>query len=91
MSAPKPRASELPAEQPCPFVIASTGVYRPRDLAAGLRVPLSGILREIRAGRLRASRRRGRLLVLGSWALAWVEAGEVRRTATARGNGRQSK
>jgi hypothetical protein len=67
---------------PGPFRIDPSTVYRPPHLAEALGVPLSGILRDIRAGRLRTSKRRGRLLILGSWVLAWLEAGEVRRKAS---------
>jgi hypothetical protein len=78
-----------PAGDPGPFKIDPNTVYRPQHLSGGLVFPLSGILREIRAGRLRACKRRGRLLILGSQVLAWLEAGEVRRkTAAKSGNGR---
>jgi hypothetical protein len=79
-----------PTDDPGPFRIDPSTVYRPRHLAAGLGVPLSGILREIRAGRLRSSKRRGRTLILGSWALAWIEAGEGRRKHAAKENGRSA-
>jgi hypothetical protein len=72
---------------PGPFRIDATTVYRPAHLAEGLGVRLSGILREVRAGRLRASRRRGRTMILGAAVLDWIAAGEVRRKAKPRANG----
>jgi hypothetical protein len=35
--------------------------------------------REIRAGRLRVSRRGGKHFLLGEWLLEWLRAGEVKR------------
>jgi len=78
---------------PGPFRIDPATVYRPTHLAAGLGLKLSGILREIRAGRLRSSKRRGNTLILGAWALAWIEAGEGprkgARAAAGQVNGRR--
>jgi hypothetical protein len=33
--------------------------------------------REIRLGRLRASKRAGKYLILGAWLIEWIENGEV--------------
>jgi hypothetical protein len=65
------------------FVVQPNGVYRPEDLSLSLGIPLSGIRRDIRSGKLRASKRRGRLFVLGEQVLDWLRAGEVRRRKTA--------
>jgi hypothetical protein len=35
--------------------------------------------RELRMGRLKYSKRAGRVWILGSWVLAWLQAGEIRR------------
>jgi hypothetical protein len=71
--------SEQPASDPGPFVVNPNAVYRPAHVAEGLGIPISGVLREIRAGRLRASRRRGRTFVLGGAVLTWLESGQVHR------------
>jgi len=68
-----------------PAHIDRDSIYKPHHLSELLGVPLSGVLRAIRAGELRSSRRRGRTLVLGAWVLQWLEAGEVRRRTA--GNG----
>lgn len=39
----------------------------------------SCLKREIRKGRLRASRRAGRYWILGAWLLEWISAGEAPR------------
>jgi hypothetical protein len=44
-----------------------------------LNLPPSCLPREARLGRLRTSRRAGRLWTTGAWLLAWLQAGEVRR------------
>ena len=53
-----------------------------RDLL-GLR---AGTLpREIRLGRLRSSKRAGKVLILGGWILEWIESGERKRTTAPHG------
>jgi hypothetical protein len=44
-----------------------------------LALPPSCLPREARLGRLRTSRRAGRLWVTGAWLLAWIEGGETSR------------
>jgi hypothetical protein len=72
---------------PGPFVITPNAVYRPAHLALGLGMPLSGVLRAIRAGELRSSRRRGRTLILGVWIIEWLAGGERRRTHASKTTG----
>ncbi len=62
-----------------PFVIEPRGVYRPADLVRGLGLAKTTISREIRRGRLRVTRRGGKYFVMGTWAIQWLEAGEVHR------------
>jgi hypothetical protein len=63
-----------------PAVIAAGMVFTVPALIATLPyLTRNSILREIRCGRLRASRRCGRYLVLGEWVLRWVADGERRR------------
>jgi hypothetical protein len=48
--------------------------------------------REIRLGRLRASKRAGKYLIVGAWLLEWIESGEVKRREHRRafeGNGQR--
>lgn len=47
--------------------------------AALLGLPPTCLPREARLGRLRTSRRAGRLWTTGAWLLRWIEAGEVQR------------
>jgi hypothetical protein len=71
--------AEPPRQAAAPFAIDPNTAYRPEHIEAGLGIPLSGIMRDIRGGKLKASKRRGRLFILGAWVLAWLEDGEVRR------------
>jgi hypothetical protein len=43
---------------------------------------LNTIKREIRAGRLRASKRAGRLYVLGEWLIEFFRGGDLLRAST---------
>jgi hypothetical protein len=71
--------AESPPQASVPFHIDRDAVYRPEHLAAGLAIPLSGIKRDIRSGKLKASKRRGRLFVLGEQVLEWLRVGVVHR------------
>jgi hypothetical protein len=62
-----------------PHVIDPHAVYDMRTAAACLGLAKHCLPREIRLGRLRASKRGGRYLLLGAWLLQWVQDGEVRR------------
>jgi hypothetical protein len=62
-----------------PFTILPEAVYTVPAATAAIQANPSTLPREIRAGRLRAAKRAGRLLILGQWLLWWVQAGEVRR------------
>jgi hypothetical protein len=74
-----------PPEQPRvaagPFHVDRDAVYTPQHLADGLGVPLSGVKRDIRSGKLKAGRIRGRTMILGAAVLEWIEAGTGRRRA----------
>lgn len=56
-----------------------TEAYIVPTLSASLGIPVKGIGREIRAGRLRVSRRMGRYWILGEWVLDWIKRGEIVR------------
>jgi hypothetical protein len=72
---------ELPPtnEAAPPHVIDPHAVYDLASARAALSLAKGTLSREIKLGRLRASKRAGKVLILGSWLLQWVEAGEVRR------------
>jgi hypothetical protein len=80
-------SSDRPAD-PGPFVVNPNAVYRPSHIASGLQIPVSGVLRYVRNGKLRASRRRGRTLILGQWLIDWLQSGELRRKGSGQGTGR---
>jgi hypothetical protein len=61
-------------------VIVPTAVYATAQLNAALDLKPGTLPREFRKKRLRYSKRAGRVWVLGSWVLEWLEAGEVIRT-----------
>jgi hypothetical protein len=62
-----------------PHVIVPTAIYTLATAAEALGLPSSCLPREVRLGRLRVTKRSGRYFVLGSWLLAWLRGGEVRR------------
>jgi hypothetical protein len=62
-----------------PHVIMPTAVYTVEEALATLKLRQSTIRREVRARRLRISKRAGRYYLLGEWILEWLRAGEVQR------------
>jgi hypothetical protein len=58
-------------------VAAPHTIFVTDDLVAGLRVRRSTIRREIKAGRLRVSKRAGRYYFRAEWVDDWIAAGEV--------------
>jgi hypothetical protein len=72
---PRPRRD---SKRPLPPAIEPTAVYTRRDVLALLPwVGYEGIVDEIRAGRLRESRRVGHRVIVGQWVLDWIAAGEA--------------
>jgi hypothetical protein len=61
--------------------IVATNVYTVPSATAALLAKANTLPREIRLGRLRASKRGGRYYILGEWLIEWLRAGEVRRPA----------
>jgi hypothetical protein len=59
-------------------VVEENAVYGLDSLRAALSLRRGTLPREIKLGRLRCSRRAGRVFILGSWVLQWLEAGAVR-------------
>jgi hypothetical protein len=57
---------------------AAGQVYRLGAVQEALGLRRTTLPREIRAGRLRAAKRAGRIFILGEWILEWIAAGEVR-------------
>jgi hypothetical protein len=68
----RPPAANVP-------VIHPRSVYTRETLTAALGLPKNTVRREIREGRLRASRRAGWYFILGEWVLEWFRGGEVER------------
>jgi hypothetical protein len=62
-----------------PVHIDPNAVYSLDSAPQALGFKRSTFVREIRLGRLKAAKRGGKVLLLGKWILAWIEAGEVRR------------
>jgi hypothetical protein len=72
-------------------IIHPRAVFTVESATATLNLADTCILREIRRGRLRASRRAGRYWILGSWLLRWLAGGtstKLRRRAAAGANGK---
>jgi hypothetical protein len=65
-----------------PHVIQPTGIYFADTAQNLLRLTKSTLRREVREGRLRISKRAGRYIILGSWLLEWIAAGELKRRRT---------
>jgi hypothetical protein len=84
--------SHDPTPAPAVPVISKTAVYTLETAAAALDLAPSCLPREIRRGRLRASRRGGKYLILGEWLLDWIAAGtptKLRRRVVAGTNGKR--
>jgi hypothetical protein len=62
-----------------PHVIVRTAVYDLETARAALNLTRTTLNRELRLGRLRASKRAGRYYLLGEWLIEWLRTGEVRR------------
>jgi hypothetical protein len=60
-------------------VIRKNAVYNLDQARDTLRLARATLGREIRLGRLRVAKRAGKYLILGSWLLEWIKAGELRR------------
>jgi hypothetical protein len=81
-SSPEPAATgDRPKSTPAvqPHVIRKAAVYTRESAQLAVGGKKTFIAREIRLGRLRASKRGGRYYILGEWLLQWLREGEVRR------------
>jgi hypothetical protein len=58
-------------------VIDPNGVYGLESARQALSLKKGCLPREIRLRRLRASKRGGRIMILGRWLIEWVEGGEI--------------
>jgi hypothetical protein len=84
-----------PPTAPVPVpVIRPNAVYRPEQLRRTLGLAKNTFGREARLGRLRVAKRGGKVFVLGSWLLEWIQQGEVtrdtKRAPSANGNDGQA-
>jgi hypothetical protein len=68
------------------FKIEAGQVFTIQSLTEALSLRPGTLPRELRLRRLRYAKRAGKVFVLGSWVLEWLEAGEVRKAPT-EGNG----
>jgi hypothetical protein len=64
---------------PEPRRIERDAVYGLESAREALNLRENCLSREIRLGRLRASKRGKRIMILGSWLIQWIESGEVKR------------
>jgi hypothetical protein len=60
-------------------VIPPDAVFTLDELRSVLGLPRHTLRREARLGRLRVSRRAGKLWTTGAWVREWIETGRVRR------------
>jgi hypothetical protein len=60
-------------------VIDPRAVFTVEQARSTLQLAKNCLPREIRLGRLRVAKRAGKYLILGSWLLEWIEAGELPR------------
>jgi hypothetical protein len=74
-----------PPTTPAIVAIPPNSIMSLERASAVLALPPSCLPREARLGRLRTSRRAGRLWTTGAWLLAWIASGETtcRRRAKA--------
>jgi hypothetical protein len=73
---------EAPASIP---TIDPHHVYTLDTLTKTLSLRPGTLPRELRLGRLRYSKRAGKVWILGEWVLTWLQAGEIRRKRAAAG------
>lgn len=59
-------------------LIHPSAVYDRDAARKALKLKKSTLTRELRLGRLRCSKRAGRVLILGQWLLEWIESGEIK-------------
>jgi hypothetical protein len=80
---PQANGALHPAEKAAPLLpipdIQPGQVFTIAQLNAVLGLRPNCLPREFRKRRLRYAKRAGRVWVLGSWVLEWLESGEVRR------------
>jgi hypothetical protein len=76
---PRKDVTPPPERPPAPHRIDPHAVYDLLQARIALRVAKGTLPREMKLGRLRYSKRAGKVLLLGAWLLQWVEDGEVRR------------
>ena len=77
---PNPNSKAVKQQAPAlPHLIQRDAVYTAIHAQAALGLKRSTLSREFREGRLRVARRAGRRYILGSWLLAWIEAGSELR------------
>jgi hypothetical protein len=70
-----------------PHAILPDAVYDLEAARTALGLTKTTLSRELRLGRLRCSKRAGRIYVLGEWLLEWLRAGEVHKSHQMPGTG----
>jgi hypothetical protein len=71
--------SAVEAVPPPPRTIDDNALHPVSEWTRILNLPANCLKREARLGRLRVSKRAGKLWCLGAWIKEWVASGEVRR------------
>jgi hypothetical protein len=70
--------ARLPGAPPAePVRIFANSVYTQEQARHALGLERHTLAREIRLGRLKASRRGKRYYILGAWLLSWIKAGTI--------------
>jgi hypothetical protein len=80
-TSPPADTATAPSSPPSPRIIHPDALHTLGEWQLLLGLPKNTLKREARLGRLRTSRRSGKLWSLGSWVREWIEGGVVRRPA----------
>jgi hypothetical protein len=73
------KTAQQSEQPPGTHVIEPNAVYTLETARQAFGLKKSCLSREVRAGRLRVSKRAGRYFIFGRWLLEWLKAGEVVR------------
>lgn len=74
---PRRKQPPPPAPPPAVLVVHPGSVFTAEEFRAALKLKKSTLASEVRAGRLKVSKRAGRYFVVGARILEWLAAGEM--------------